>query len=153
MDMDPLPARQERRLAAIVAADVEGYSRLMGLDEPRTMAMLTERRAIANELITRHQGRVVDTAGDSILAEFASAFDAVECVLEVQRAIAECNRGIEPAHQMRLRIGVHLGDVLVKGRELFGDGVNIAARLQALADAGGVCISSSVRDHYLNLAF
>jgi adenylate cyclase len=146
MDTDPLPARQERRLAAIVAADVEGYSRLMGLDEPRTMAMLTERRAIAHELITRHQGRVVDTAGDSILAEFASAFDAVECVLEVQRAIAECNRGIEPAHQMRLRIGVHLGDVLVKGRELFGDGVNIAARLQALADAGGVCISSSVRD-------
>src|SRR3954469_24627847 len=101
MDMDSLPARQERRLAAIVAADVEGYSRLMGLDEPRTMAMLTERRAIATELIAHHQGRVIDTAGDSILAEFASAFDAVECALEIQRAIAERNRAIEPAHQMR----------------------------------------------------
>jgi adenylate cyclase len=106
----------------------------------------TERRATANELIARHRGRVVDTAGDSILAEFGSVVDAVECAWDVQRAAARANSALEPAHRMQLRIGVHLGDVLVKGRELFGDGINTAARLQALAEPGGICISSAVYD-------
>jgi adenylate cyclase len=132
--------------SAIFAADVEGYSRLMGLDEARTVRSLTERRTIACSLIASHQGRVVDTAGDSILAEFGSAVGAVECAIEIQRAIAAANFEIEPAHHMRLRIGIHLGEVLLKGNELFGDGVNTAARVQALAEAGGVCISGTVHD-------
>ncbi len=138
--------RVERRLAAIFAADVEGYSRLMGLDEVRTIAALTERRAAASELIAHYRGRIVDTAGDSILAEFGSALDAVECAITVQRAIADDNREIDPVHRMCLRIGIDIGDVLVRGNELFGDGVNIAARLQAMADPGGVCISGAVYD-------
>ena len=149
-DMASPPARQERRLVAILAADVEGYSRLMGLDEARTMRSLTERRARACDLIADHQGRVVNTAGDSILAEFGSAVDAVECAVAIQRTIAEANQEIEPARQMWLRIGIHIGDVLLKGNELFGDGVNTAARLQAMAEAGGICISRAVHDQVRN---
>lgn len=143
MNTDPTV---ERRLAAIFAADVEGYSRLMGLDELRTMRSLAERRATAAKLIAEHHGRIVDTAGDSILAEFGSVVQAVTCALAVQRAISADNRDIDPAHQMLLRIGVHIGDLLVKGNELFGNGVNIASRLQTLAEPGGLCISGVVYD-------
>jgi adenylate cyclase len=128
-----------RKLAAIFAADVEGYSRLMGQDEIGTLRRLTACRAILDEHIAAYRGRIFGSAGDSVVADFASAIDAVQCAVAVQEALA----GEE---QMRFRIGVHIGDVLVQGENLFGDGVNIAARLEALAEPGGICISAMVRD-------
>ena len=136
------PIDAERRLVAIFAADVEGYSRLMGADEVGTLWGLTERRAILDELIASHRGRIANTAGDSVLAEFGSAVDAVQCVVEAQAALAGANAGLSLERHINFRIGIHVGDVMVKGGDLFGDGVNIAARLQALASAGGTCISS-----------
>jgi adenylate cyclase len=133
-----------QRLAAIVAADVEGYSRHVSRDERAAVDMLSQRREKFQESATKYRGRVVDTAGDSILAEFGSVVDAVSCSIEAQREIARLNASLDPTQRMRLRIGVHTGDVLVKeGREIFGDGVNIAARLQELAEPGGVCISGT----------
>jgi adenylate cyclase len=137
----------ERKLAAIFAADVEGYSRLMGLDEVGTLRTLTAYREIIDALIAQDRGRIFNTAGDSVLAEFPSVVDAVQCAVEMQRAIAEENTKRLPEQQMRFRIGVHVGDVLVKGENLFGDGVNIAARLETLAEPGGICVSGSVRDY------
>jgi adenylate cyclase len=128
-----------RKLAAIFAADVEGYSRLMGQDEIGTLRRLTACRAILDEHIAAYRGRIFGSAGDSVVADFASAIDAVQCAVAVQEALA----GEE---QMRFRIGVHIGDVLVQGENLFGDGVNIAARLEALPEPGGICISAMVRD-------
>ncbi len=128
-----------RKLAAIFAADVAGYSRLMGQDEIGTLRRLTACRAILDERIAAHRGRIFGSAGDSVVADFASAVDAVQCAVAVQEALA----GEE---QMRFRIGVHVGDVIVQGDNLFGDGVNIAARLEALAEPGGICISRVVRD-------
>jgi adenylate cyclase len=136
----------ERKLAAIFAADVADYSRLMGRDDVGTWRTLQAYRSILDRLITAHRGRIFNTAGDSVVADFASAVDAVECAVAVQKAIAVENEHRPAAEQMRLRIGVHLGDVIVEGANLFGDGVNIAARLQALADPGGICISGAVRD-------
>ena len=136
----------ERKLAAIFAADVAEYSRLMGLDEVGTLRRLQAYRAILDPLISAHRGRIFNTAGDSIVADFASAVDAVECAVAVQDAIEKENQNRPPSEQMRFRIGVHLGDVLVEGSNLFGDGVNIAARLQAMAAPGGICVSSAVRD-------
>jgi TolB-like protein/class 3 adenylate cyclase/tetratricopeptide (TPR) repeat protein len=136
------PIDAERRLVAIFAADVEGYSRLMGADEVGTLWDLTERRAILDELIASHRGRIANTAGDSVLAEFGSAVDAVQCAVEAQAALAGANAGLSLERHINFRIGIHVGDVMVKGGDLFGDGVNIAARLQALASAGGTCISS-----------
>jgi TolB-like protein/class 3 adenylate cyclase/tetratricopeptide (TPR) repeat protein len=138
--------RVERRLAAILAADVEGYSRLMGADEVGTLRDLTQRRSILDGLIASHRGRIANTAGDSVLAEFGSAVDAVQCAAEAQVALAEANSGLSPDHQINFRIGVHVGDVMIKGGDLFGDGVNIAARLQTLASAGGTCISGAAHD-------
>jgi adenylate cyclase len=137
----------ERKLAAIFAADVEGYSRLMGLDEVGTLRTLTAYRAIIDGLIAQHRGRVFNSAGDSVLAEFPSVVDAVQCAVEVQRSLTEKNLDRSPEQQMRFRIGVHVGDVIVKGDDLFGDGVNIAARLETLAEPGGICVSGSVRDY------
>jgi adenylate cyclase len=137
----------ERKLAAIFAADVEGYSRLMGIDEVGTLRTLTAYREIIDALIARDRGRIFNTAGDSVLAEFPSVVDAVQCAVDVQRAMAEENTKRLPKQQMRFRIGVHVGDVLVKGDNLFGDGVNIAARLETLAEPGGICVSGSVRDY------
>jgi adenylate cyclase len=137
----------ERKLAAIFAADVEGYSRLMGLDEVGTLRTLTAHREIIDKLIEQHRGRVFNSAGDSVLAEFASVVDAVQCAVEVQQALSTENDKKSSHQQMRFRIGVHVGDVLVKGGNLFGDGVNIAARLETLAEAGGICVSGAVRDH------
>ena len=136
----------ERKLAVIFAADVAEYSRLMGLDEVGTLRTLQAHRAILDGLIAAHHGRIFNTAGDSVMADFASPVDAVDCAVEVQEAIDNENAKRGPGEQMRFRIGVHLGDVIVEGANLFGDGVNIAARLQALAEPGGICLSGAVRD-------
>src|SRR6202011_977868 len=137
----------ERKLAAIFAADVEGYSRLMGLDEGGTLRTLTAYRVIIDRLIASHRGRIFNTAGDSLVADFASAVDAVQCAVEVQDAISKANAERPVDEQMRFRIGIHVGDIIVQGDNLFGDAVNIAARLEALAEPGGICISGGVRDH------
>ena len=137
----------ERKLAAIFAADVEGYSRLMGRDEVGTLRTLTAYRVIIDRLIASHRGRIFSTAGDSLVADFASAVDAVQCAIEVQDAIAKENADRPPDEQMRFRIGVHVGDIMVQGDNLFGDAVNVAARLECLAEPGGICISGAVRDH------
>jgi TolB-like protein/class 3 adenylate cyclase len=142
----------ERRLVAIFAADVEGYSRLMGADEVGTLRALTQQRSILDGFITSHRGRIANTAGDSVLAEFGSAVDAVQCAVEAQEALAEANARVSPDRRhLNFRIGVHVGDVMVKGGDLFGDGVNIAARLQTIASAGGVCISGMVYDQVRKL--
>ena len=150
------PIDTERRLVAIFAADVEGYSRLMGADEVGTLRDLTQRRAVLDGLIASHRGRIANTAGDSVLAEFGSAVDAVQCAVEAQAALAGANATLSPERHINFRIGIHVGDVMVKGGDLFGDGVNIAARLQAIASAGGTCISSVAYDQVrkiLPLAF
>jgi len=136
----------ERKLAAIFAADVAQYSRLMGLDEIGTLRRLQAYRAILDRSIAAHHGRIFNTAGDSVVADFASAVEAVECAIAVQEEIAKENENRPISEQMHFRIGVHLGDVIVEGENLFGDGVNIAARLQALAEPGGICLSGAVRD-------
>ena len=137
--------RVERRLAAILAADVAGYSRLMEGDEEGTLAAL---RAIRDELvdpkIAEHRGCIVKTTGDGLLVEFASVVDAVRCAVEVQRAMAECNAGVPADKRIELRIGIHQGDVIVEDGDIFGDGVNLAARLESLADPGGICVSGRV---------
>jgi adenylate cyclase len=131
-----------RRLSAILAADVVGYSRLMQRDDQATVRALTERRAIFAERVAAHRGRIVNAPGDSILAEFPSAIDAVDCAVEIQTEIAARNAAIpEPDRRMQFRIGVNLGDVIVEGDAIYGDGVNIAARLESLADYGGVALS------------
>ena len=136
-----MPVDTERRLVAIFAADIEGYSRLMGADEVGTLRDLTERRTILDKAIADHRGRIANTAGDSVLAEFGSAVDAVECAVEAQAALAEANSGRSSDRSINFRIGIHVGDVMVRAGDLFGDGVNIAARLQTLARPGGVCVS------------
>lgn len=139
--------KPERRLAAIFAADVAGYSRLVSEDEPRTLRTLTAHREIMDGLIAQHGGRIANTAGDSVLAEFPSVVDAVECAAQVQERLAEANVGISAGKALSFRIGVHVGDVVVRGTDLLGDGVNIAARVQALADPGGVWISEEAYRH------
>jgi adenylate cyclase len=140
------PIEMKRRLAAIFAADVEGYSRLMGADEVATLDALTVRREILDGLIATHGGRIANTAGDSVLAEFGSAVDAVRCAMEAQDALAKANSTLSEDRHINFRIGVHVGDVMVRAGDLFGDGVNIAARLQTLARAGGLCVSGVTYD-------
>jgi adenylate cyclase len=140
------PIGVSRRLVAVFAADVEGYSRLMGADEVGTLKGLTERRVILDRLIGDHRGRIANTAGDSVLVEFGSAVDAVQCAVEAQTALAEANSSIAPDRRISFRIGIHIGDVMIRAGDLFGDGVNIAARLQSIAKPGGVCISSATYD-------
>jgi TolB-like protein/class 3 adenylate cyclase len=139
---------QTRRLAAILVADVAGYSRLMGADEEGTLERL---KALRHELldpkIAEHRGRIVKTTGDGLLVEFASVVDAVRCAVAVQQAVAERNTGVAADNRIELRIGINLGDVIVEGDDLYGDGVNIAARIEALADPGGVFVSNTVHDH------
>ena len=132
--------------AAIFAAAVEGYSQLMGQDEVGTLRRLTACRAILDERIAAYRGRIFGSAGDSVVADFASAVDAVQCAVAVQDALAKEAAARPAGEQMRFRIGVHVGDVIVQGENLFGDGVNIAARLEALAEPGGICISGMVRN-------
>jgi TolB-like protein len=138
---------QTRRLAAILAADVAGYSRLMGDDEEGTLERLKAlRRELVDPKIAEHRGRIVKTTGDGLLVEFASVVDAVRCAVEVQQAMPERNVGVAADSRIELRIGINLGDVIVEGDDLYGDGVNIAARIEALADAGGVFVSNTVHD-------
>jgi TolB-like protein len=140
----------ERKLAAIFAADIAGYSRMMARDEIGTHAQLKTCRGIIDGLIASHRGRIFNTAGDSVVADFASAVDAVQCAVAVQTAIAGANAGRAADEPMQFRIGVHVGDVIVDGENLLGDGVNIAARLEALAEPGAICISGAARDHIGN---
>ena len=126
--------RIQRKLAAIIAADVAGYSRLMSTDEAGTMQTLCAYRRLMDDLIMQHGGRIVNTAGDSVLAEFASIFDAVECSVNVQIKLGEAAAGLTEDAALRFRMGVHLGDVIIRGTDLLGDGVNIAARLEGMAD-------------------
>ena len=137
----------ERRLAAILAADVAGYSRLMGVDEEGTLARLkAHRRELVNPKLEEHRGRLVKTTGDGLLVEFPSVVDAVRCAVELQRAMIDCNTGIPEDRRIVFRIGVNLGDVIIDDDDIYGDGVNIAARLEALAEPGGICISRAVRN-------
>jgi TolB-like protein/class 3 adenylate cyclase len=139
--------RVERRLAAILAADVAGYSRLMGEDEEGTLAALKAiRRELADPKIKEHRGRIVKTTGDGLLLEFASVVDAVRYAVEVQREMAERNADVPPERRIELRMGINVGDIIKDGRDIYGDGVNIAARLEALAEPGGICVSRVVRD-------
>ena len=145
---DPMSAEPfKRKLSAILSADVKGYSRLMGEDEAGTVKTLTAYRKIMGELIRQHRGRVVDSPGDNILAEFGSVVDAVHCAVAAQNEIKARNTELPENRRMEFRIGVNLGDVIEEEGRIYGDGVNIAARLEALADPGGICISKTAFDH------
>src|SRR5215471_13222427 len=139
-------ARVERRLAAILAADVAGYSRLMGADEVGTLAALkAHRREIVDPVIAQHHGRIVKTTGDGMLVEFASAVDAVTCAVAVQEKMAERTaEGTGP--RIQFRMGINIGDIIIDGDDIFGDGVNVAARLEGIAEPGGICLSASAYD-------
>ena len=143
MEAPPL----ERKLAAILAADVEGYSRLMHANEERTLAILTAHRQIVDHLIVSANGQIFGTAGDSVLAEFPSVVQAFYCAIAIQQALKSANAALPPEQQMFLRIGINVGDVMVKEGDIFGDGVNIASRLESLAEPGGICVTRGVRDH------
>src|SRR3954452_11940328 len=143
----PAAGRAARRLAAILAADVAGYSRLMGRDEPGTLERLrAHRREEVEPLVAGHRGRVVNWAGDGALCEFPSVVEAVACAVAIQEGVAEREPDRPAAERLRFRIGVNVGDVIAEGGGIYGDGVNVAARLQALAEPGGVCVSGQVRD-------
>ena len=136
-----------RRLAAILAADVAGYSRLMGQDEEGTLAALKAiRRELGDPKVKEHRGRIVKTTGDGLLIEFASVVDAVRCAVEVQEEMAARNAEVPEARRIEFRIGINLGDIIRDGRDIFGEGVNIAARLEGLAEPGGICISGTVHN-------
>src|SRR3984893_3978197 len=137
----------ERRLAAIIAADVAGYSRLMGADEEGTHERLKAHfRELVEPKIKEHRGRTVKNTGDGLLAEFSSVVDAVRCAVDVQRGMVERNADTAENKRISFRVGVNLGDIIVEGDDIFGDGVNVAARLEALAEPGGICISRTVRE-------
>src|SRR6516162_9658175 len=149
--------RVVRRLEAILVADVAGYSRLMGVDEEGTLAALKAiRRELGDPKVKAHRGRIVKTTGDGLLIEFASVVDAVRCAVEVQQAMAERNAQVPAEKRIEFRIGVNVGDVVVEDGDIFGDGVNVAARLEALAEPGGICVSARVQEDTigrLDLAF
>ncbi len=137
----------QRRLAAILAADVVGYSRLMGMDEMGTLASLkSHRRELFDSGIAEHRGRIVKTTGDGMLVEFASAVDAVGCAMEIQRAMVERNAATPSDKRIEFRIGINVGDIIEDEGDIFGDGVNVAARLESIADRGGICISRQALD-------
>ena len=136
----------QRKLTAILCTDVVGYSRLMGDDHEGTLDTLTDYRKVFSDKIKEYKGRVVNAPGDSLLAEFGSVVDAVSCAVDVQRDLAVRNAELPDSRRMDFRIGVNLGDVLVKDGDIYGDGVNVAARLESLAEPGGICISGSVHD-------
>ena len=150
MPSDRPAAHVERRLATILVADVAGYSRLIGENEERTLSTLRGHRALFDDVLKVHRGRVFNTAGDAILAEFPSAVEAVRCATEVQAALRTRNEHLPEAERLWFRIGVNLGDVVVQDGDLLGDGVNVAARIQTIAEPGGVCISGSVYDQIQN---
>ena len=139
--------RVERRLTAILAADVAGYSRLMGADEEGTLAQLkAHRRALVDPKITEHRGRIVKTTGDGMLVEFASVVDAVRCAVEVQRGMVDRNADVPQENRIEFRVGIHQGDIIIDGGDIFGDGVNVSARLEGLAEPGGICVSGRVHE-------
>ena len=140
----------KRKLAAILSADVEGYSRLMDDDEEATVRTITSYRSTITDLVQQYRGRVVDSPGDNLLAEFASVVDSVNCAVEIQRDLSERNTELAYNRQMQFRIGVNLGDVIEDDGNIYGDGVNIAARVESLAEAGGICISGRAYDQILN---
>jgi adenylate cyclase len=144
--MRPQDGHVERRLAAIFAADVAGYSRLMNKDEVGTLRTLAAHREVMDRLIAKHGGRIANTAGDSVLAEFSSAVNAVQCAVSVQEKLAGANAGVPEERRLCFRIGVHVGDVAVRGGDLLGDGVNVAARLESIAEPGGICLSGAAYD-------
>jgi adenylate cyclase len=136
----------ERRLAAVLAADVAGYSRLMGIDEEGTLARLKAvGKAVVDPTIAAHRGRIVKTTGDGMLVEFASAVDAARSAVEVQRGMAGQNDGVPQDMRIEFRIGIHVGDIIIDDNDIFGDGVNIAARLEGIAEPGGICISDDAQ--------
>src|SRR5216683_1827367 len=138
--------RVERRLAAILAADVAGYARLMGVDEEGTLAALKAvRRELADPQIAEYRGRIVKTTGDGLLVEFASVVDAMRCAVEVQREMVRRNANVPSERRIEFRVGIHQGDIIVEDGDIFGDGVNLAARLEGLAEPGGICVSARVR--------
>jgi adenylate cyclase len=145
--MDRQEHKVERRLTAIFAADVAGYSRLMSQDEDTTLRSLTAHREIMDRFIAEHGGRIANTAGDSVLAEFPSAVDAVRCAVQVQEALASLDQEKPKERRLQFRIGIHVGDVVVRGSDLLGDGVNIAARLESLAEPGGMRDDCPPRPH------
>src|SRR5450631_1710279 len=137
-------ARVERRLAAILAADVAGYSRLMGVDEEGTLAALKAYRSeLIDPKIAEHHGRIVKTTGDGALVEFSSAVDGVRCAMQIQRVMAERNTAIPEDHRIEFRIGINVGDIIIDQGDIYGDGVNIAARVETLASPGAICISDN----------
>ena len=139
--------RVERRLAAILALDVVGYSRLMGEDEEGTLvALKTVRSEVGDPKITEHRGRIVKSTGDGLLVEFASAVDAVRCAIEMQRGMSVRNAAAPPGRRIEFRMGINVGDIIVEDDDIFGDGVNIAARLEALAAPGGICLSAAAHE-------
>src|SRR3984957_7333266 len=140
----------ERKLAAILCADVFGYSRLMGEDEEATLRTLTSHRKLIDSAIEQHHGRFVNSAGDSVLAEFASVVEAVNCAVEIQTGLKAENANLPPERRMEFRIGVNLGDVMVEGDQILGDGVNVAARVESLAEPGGIYISRTVHENIRN---
>ena len=140
----------KRKLTAILSADVVGYSRLMGEDEEGTVRTLSAYREIMAGLIKQYRGRVVDSPGDNLLAEFASVVDAVQCAVEIQQVLRARNTALPENRRMEFRIGVNLGDVIEEGDRIYGDGINIAARLESMADTGGICISGSAYDQIKN---
>ncbi|MBI3797566.1 MAG: adenylate/guanylate cyclase domain-containing protein, partial [Deltaproteobacteria bacterium] len=140
----------ERKLTTILHADVLSYSRLMGADEVATLHTLTAYRQVTDSLIRQHRGRVVGSAGDSILAEFASVVEAVQCAIEIQQELKARNTELPPGRRMEFRIGINLGDVIVEGEQIYGDGVNIAARLESLAEPGGICLAGAVYEQVKN---
>ena len=148
---------QTRRLAAILAADVAGYSRLIGADEGGTLERLKAlRRELLDPKIAEHKGRLVKTTGDGLLVEFGSVVDALRCAVEVQREMAGRNAGVPPDNRIEFRIGINVGDIVVEDGDIFGDGVNVAARLEGLAEPGGICVSARVQEDAagkLDLAF
>jgi adenylate cyclase len=148
------PEKFKRKLTAILSADVKGYSRLMGEDEEGTIRILKVYMEVITGFIQHHRGRVVNTAGDSVLAEFASVVDAVRCAVEIQEELKDRNKELPEDRRMEFRIGINLGDVVEEGDTVYGDGVNVAARLESIAEAGGICISGTVYEHIKNkLAF
>ena len=145
--MNSNPDRVERKLAAIFAADVAGYARLMSADESGTFRALTAHRELVDQLIAQHGGRIANTAGDSVLAEFPSVVGAVECAVALQQKLADANLGVPADRAIRFRIGIHVGDVAIRGGDLLGDSVNVAARVQALAEPGTVWLSEDAYRH------
>jgi adenylate cyclase len=139
--------RVDRRLAAIMAADIAAYSRLMGADEEGTLRRLkAHRKELVDAKITEHRGRIVKTTGDGMLVEFVSVVDAVRCAVDIQRGMLERDADLPTDNRIRFRIGINVGDIIIDSGDIFGDGVNVAARLEGLADPGGIMVSSVVHD-------